>query len=74
MSVQAEFPSSGDRETILETLIVLAELERDELVRAGLATLHPADIAELLKVLEEPQVKKRSSVFLILTLPQKFSD
>ena len=64
MNVQALFPSSRDRETILETLIVLAELEQDEPVRAGLATLHPADIAELLNVLEEPEVKQKVFSFL----------
>ena len=51
--------SPQDRETLLETLVIQAELGQDELVRAGVAMLHPADIAELLDALEEPELKQR---------------
>jgi magnesium transporter len=43
---------------------MLAELGRDEQVRAGISTLHPADVAELLDVLEEPDVKQKLFSFL----------
>jgi magnesium transporter len=56
--------SSSDRETQLETLVILAELGQDEQVQAGVTTLHPADIAELLNVLEEPEVKQKIFSFL----------
>ncbi|HJY83281.1 MAG TPA: magnesium transporter [Candidatus Binatia bacterium] len=64
MSSQVALTSSPDRETILETLVIQAELGQDELVRAGVATLHPADIAELLNVVEEPEIKQKVFGFL----------
>lgn len=64
MTFQVSFPSLQDRETALETLVILAELGQDEPVRAGVATLHPADIAELLDALEEPEVKQKVFRFL----------
>src|SRR5215813_15625494 len=64
MSSQVALTSSPDRETILETLVIQAELGQDELVRAGVATLHPADIAELLNVVEEPEIKQKVFSFL----------
>src|SRR5262249_59191096 len=48
----------------LETLVIQAELGQDELVRAGVATLHPADVAELLNVVEEPEIKQKVFGFL----------
>ena len=51
--------SSRERETILETLLIQAELGQDEAVRTGIAALHPADIAELLNALEEPELKRQ---------------
>ena len=59
MNPQIVPTSSRDRETVLETLVIQAELGQDELVRAGVATLHPADVAELLNVLEEPELKQK---------------
>src|SRR5437870_12357018 len=64
MSSQVALTSSTDRETILETLVIQAELGQDGLVRAGVATLHPADIAELLNVVEEPEIKQKVFSFL----------
>ena len=52
----------------LEHLIIQAELGQDEIVRTGVAALHPADTAELLNVLEEPEVKHK--VFGFLAVPQ----
>jgi len=56
--------STLDRETQLETLVMLAEFGQDDQVQARVATLHPADIAELLDVLEEPEVKQKIFAFL----------
>ncbi|MBI3301742.1 MAG: magnesium transporter, partial [Deltaproteobacteria bacterium] len=53
-----------DRETQLETLVILAELGQDAQVQAGLTSLHPADVAQLLNVLEEPEVKQKLFAFL----------
>ena len=64
MNAQVALTSAEERETILETLVIQAELGQDELVRAGLATLHPADIAELLNVVEEPEIKQKVFSFL----------
>jgi magnesium transporter len=64
MSSQVALTSSPDRETILETLVIQAELGQDELVSAGVATLHPADVAELLDVVEEPEIKQKIFSFL----------
>jgi len=64
MNSQATPLTSSDRETQLETLVILAELGQDEQVQAGVTTLHPADIAELLNVLEEPEVKQKIFGFL----------
>jgi len=64
MNAQAALTSAEERETILETLVIQAELGQDELVRAGLATLHPADVAELLNVVEEPEIKQKVFSFL----------
>ena len=59
MNPQVTPTSPRERETLLETLVIQAELGQDELVRAGVAMLHPADIAELLDALEEPELKQR---------------
>src|SRR5713101_3914697 len=64
MSSQVALTSSPDRETILETLVIQAELGQDGLVSAGVATLHPADVAELLDVVEEPEIKQKIFSFL----------
>lgn len=56
--------SSRDRETVLETLLIQAEFGLDEAVRAGIATLHPADVAELLDAIEEPELKQKIFSFL----------
>src|SRR5216684_992563 len=64
MSSQVALTSSPDRETILETLVIQAELGQDGLVSAGVATLHPADVAELLDVVEEPEIKQKIFGFL----------
>jgi len=64
MSSQLAVTSAQERETVLETLVIQAELGQDELVRAGIAVLHPADVAELLDVVEEPEVKQKVFGFL----------
>lgn len=64
MNLQPSFTPPPDRETQIETLLILAELGQEEQVQAGLATLHPADIAELLNALEEPEVKQKIFGFL----------
>jgi magnesium transporter len=56
--------SSRDRETVLETVLIQAELGQDEMVRAGIASLHPADVAELLDAIEEPELKQKIFNFL----------
>ena len=65
MNPQVTPTSPRERETLLETLVIQAELGQDELVRAGVAMLHPADIAELLDALEEPELKQH--IFASLT-------
>jgi magnesium transporter len=64
MTPQVTPESSREREIVLETLVIQAELGQDELVRAGTATLHPADVAQLLDVLEEPELKQKIFIFL----------
>jgi magnesium transporter len=56
--------SSRNRETVLETLLIQAEFGQDEAVRAGIAVLHPADVAELLDAIEEPELKQKIFSFL----------
>jgi len=65
MNVQIITASPHERKTLLETLVVQAELGQDELVRTGVATLHPADIAELLNALEEPELKRKIFSWLV---------
>ena len=48
----------------LEHLVIQAELGHDAIVRASVARLHPADTAELLNVLEEPDLKHKVFGFL----------
>ena len=55
---------NAERDTALENLIMHAELGQDGRVRDGIASLHPADIAELLDVLEEAETKSRVFSFL----------
>ena len=57
-------PMSIDRDAALADLVIAAELGQDERVQAGLPGLHPADIAELLDVLEEAEAKQRVFGFL----------
>ena len=57
-------PMSIDRDAALADLVIAAELGQDERVQAGLPGLHPADIAELLDVLEEAETKQRVFGFL----------
>ena len=64
MDSQLTSVSAPERETLLETLVILAELGQDDQVQAGVATLHPADVAALLDVLEEPEVKQKIFGFL----------
>ena len=65
MTPQVTPVSSRDRETVLETLLIQAELGQDEMVRTGIAALHPADIAELLNAIEEPELKQKIFHFLL---------
>lgn len=53
-----------DRETQVETLVILAELGLDEQVRSGISVLHPADIASLLNAIEEAEIKQKIFRFL----------
>ena len=53
-----------DRDAALTNLVIAAELGQDERVRDGITSLHPADIAELLDVLEEAETKNRVFSFL----------
>jgi magnesium transporter len=53
-----------DRDAALTNLVIAAELGQDERVQAGITSLHPADIAELLDVLEEAETKNRVFGFL----------
>ena len=53
-----------DRETQVETLVIMAELGHDDQVRVGIADLHPADIAALLNAIEENEVKRKIFGFL----------
>ena len=57
-------PSNESSIVSLEQLVIQAELGHDDLVSTGVTTLHPADTAELLSVLEEPEVKQRVFSFL----------
>ena len=66
--VAAASPRGHPQPPSLEHLVIQAELGQDEIVRTGVAALHPADTAELLNVLEEPQVKYK--VFGFLAAPQ----
>lgn len=56
--------SSLDRDAALADLVIAAALGQDERVRAGITSLHTADIAELLDVLEEAETKQRVFGFL----------
>ncbi len=64
MNAEVSATFTPNREIQLETLLMLAELGQEEQVRAGLVDLHPADIAELLNALEEPEVKQQIFSFL----------
>ncbi len=66
--VAAASPQGHPQPPSLEHLVIQAELGQDEMVRMGVAALHPADAAELLNVLEEPEVKFK--VFGFLAAPQ----
>ena len=67
MAAQTTYSSTPDRPTPLEHLVIQAELGQDEIVRTEVASLHPADTAELLNVLEEPEVKHKVFAFLELS-------
>src|SRR5215475_12890438 len=64
MNPEVSVPRPLDRETQLETLVILAELGQDEQVRTGLSSLHPADVSALLDALEETEVKQKIFAFL----------
>ncbi len=64
MNPEVSTSITPDRETQLETLVMLAELGQDEQVRAGIASLHPADVAALLDAIEEEEVKQKLFNFL----------
>src|SRR5262245_41774640 len=53
-----------DRETQVETLVIMAELGHDDQVRSGIANLHPADVAALLNAIEEAELKQKIFGFL----------
>ena len=56
--------SSPDRDAALADLVIAAASGQDERVRAGITSLHTADIAELLNLLEEAETKQRIFGFL----------
>jgi magnesium transporter len=56
--------SAALQEMALQHLVILSEMGREEAVRKGIETLHPADIAELINALEEPEVKTKVFSFL----------
>jgi magnesium transporter len=63
--VSAETQKSAVPQQItLQNLVSLAELGREKEVQEGMATLHPAEIAELINALEEPEDK--SKIFSLL--------
>lgn len=64
MNPEVSVPNTPDRETQVETLVMLAELGREEQVRAGIDGLHPADVAALLNAIEEEEVKQKIFRFL----------
>ncbi len=57
-------PTTIPQEITLETLVILAEMGREKEVQKGVATLHLADIAELINALEEAEVKSKVFSFL----------
>jgi Mg/Co/Ni transporter MgtE len=64
MNPEVSTPNTLDRETQLETLVMLAELGQEDQVRTGIATLHPADVAALLDAIEEEEIKQKLFNFL----------
>ena len=64
MNPEVSTLQTSDRETQVETLVIMAELGHDDQVRSGIADLHPADIAELLNAIEEAEIKQKIFGFL----------
>jgi magnesium transporter len=65
MTMNAETDKTGIRQDdTFEHLAALAETGRDEDVKEAVASLHPADVAELINLLERVEIKNR--VFRIL--------
>lgn len=64
MSPEASPLRTSDRETQVETLVIMAELGHDDQVRSGISALHPADVAALLNAIEETEVKQKIFGFL----------
>jgi magnesium transporter len=65
MIISAAIGESADRqETTVDRLAALAEAGRQEEIREAVALLHPADVAELLDVIERVEIK--SDVFGVL--------
>ena len=64
MTSEVSSQHTPDRETHVETLVILAELGLDEQVRSGIAALHPADVASLLNAIEEDEIKQKIFSFL----------
>lgn len=63
--MNAETAKTGvPQENSLEHLVALAETGRDEDVKEAVASLHPADVAELINLLERFEIKNR--VFRVL--------
>ena len=48
-----------ERENTVAHLVALAETGRDDDVKAAVASLHPADAAELINLLERPEIQRR---------------
>jgi magnesium transporter len=63
--MNAETEKTGVRQDeAIEHLVALAETGRDEDLKKAVASLHPADAAELINQLERPEIQKR--VFRVL--------
>jgi magnesium transporter len=65
MTMNADIGQGADRhENTVERLIALAESGRDDEIRESLASLHPADVAEVIDIIE--RVESRNRMFSLL--------
>ena len=72
MTMNPETASTGvPRAVAFAHLVALAETGRDEEVKAAVAALHPADAAELINLLERPEIQAASFASSRRTLPRR---